>query len=264
MNIIAGNTKSRGMKRTLLLAAAAVLCIICAAAAGCITITLPSDTNPSTYVPTPAGPGPVTSVVPGEWEGVLINADSTLVKYKIDCKFGGSAELEIDKRVGVKDQERTYYGTWTETGAGEYSLVFEAAGTYTFVMNNDGTGTLTTPEAATVTLYPDHYSAVTPDPFIGDWDGRVIKDSGVQIEYNIDIQRSGTAEIEIETTVPRVSETDVTYYGTWTQTAENVYEITGSIPGLVETHTYTMTLAENGTATLSTPDNGDVLLIRDY
>ncbi|HJK35681.1 MAG TPA: hypothetical protein O0X41_03390, partial [Methanocorpusculum sp.] len=152
------------MKRTLLLAAAAVLCIICAAAAGCITITLPSDTNPSTYVPTPAGPGPVTSVVPGEWEGVLINADSTLVKYKIDCKFGGSAELEIDKRVGVKDQERTYYGTWTETGAGEYSLVFEAAGTYTFVMNNDGTGTLTTPEAATVTLYPDHYSAVTPDP----------------------------------------------------------------------------------------------------
>ena len=68
------------MKRTLLLAAAAVLCIICAAAAGCITITLPQDTNPSTYVPIPSGPGPVTYAVPGEWEGVLINAYNTHAK----------------------------------------------------------------------------------------------------------------------------------------------------------------------------------------
>ncbi|MCZ0863461.1 hypothetical protein [Methanocorpusculum vombati] len=252
------------MKKTLLLAVAVVFCIICAAAAGCITINVPPDTNPATVptgtpVPVPEGPGPVINVVPGEWEGVLVNDDGTQVEYKIDCAYGGSAKLEIDARTGVMDKERTYYGTWTETKTASYRLVFDAVGTYTFVMNNDGTGTLTTPESKTVTLLPDADNAVLYDPVAGEWDGVLTKSDGTRVEYKLEFLRSGTVAIEVETTAPLSYETEVKSYGTWTKTADNVYTI--SVPN---TAGYTMTLSSNSAATLSTPDNGTVSLVRDY
>ena len=252
------------MKRALLLAAATVICILCAAAAGCITTNVSQDTNP-THTPTgsatpiPQGPGPVTNVVPGEWDGVLINDDGTQVEYKIDCEYGGSAKLEIDARTGVKDQERTYYGTWTETKTASYRLVFDAAGTYTFVMNNDGTGTLTTPENKTVTLLPDADTAVMYDPAAGDWEGSITKSDGTRVEYKLEFLRSGTVQIETETTAPLSYETEVKSSGTWTKTADNVYAI--AVPN---TAGYTMTLSSNSAATLSTPDNGEIRLVRDY
>ncbi|MDE2522844.1 MAG: hypothetical protein O0X93_06750 [Methanocorpusculum sp.] len=244
------------MKRTLLPVVAAIFCILCAAAAGCITINVPPDTS---QPPIPTGPGPATNVVPGEWEGVLVNEDGTQVEYKIDCAYGGSAKLEIDARMGVMDKERTYYGTWTETKTASYNLVFDTAGTYTFVMNNDGTGTLTTPESKTVTLLPDADNAVMYDPVAGEWDGVLTKSDGTRVEYKFEFLRSGTVEIEVETTAPLSYETEVKSYGTWTKTAENVYTI--SVPN---TAGYTMTLSSNSAATLSTPDNGTVSLIRDY
>ncbi|MDR0980425.1 MAG: hypothetical protein LBL85_01330 [Methanocalculaceae archaeon] len=252
------------MKKSLLFFAAAVFCIMCAAAAGCITINIPPDTNPTpvptgSATPIPADPGPVTNVVPGEWEGVLVNDDGTQVEYKIDCAYGGSAKLEIDARMGVKDQERTYYGTWMETKTASYRLVFDAAGTYTFVMNNNGTGTLTTPESKTVTLLPDADNAVMHDPVAGEWDGTITKSDGTRVEYKLEFLRSGTVAIEVETNAPLSYETEVKSYGTWTKTAENVYTV--AVPNEAG---YTMTLSSNSAATLATPDNGTVRLVRDY
>lgn len=87
----------------------------------------------------------------------------------------------------------------------------------------------------------------------------VMNNDGTRMEYKLELLQSGTVEIEVETTAPLSYEKDVKSYGTWTKTADNMYATAvPNEPG------YIMTLSSNSAASLSTPDNGEVRLVRDY
>lgn len=260
------------MKIFVSLVITALICILCLATAGCITATDPDANSGSGAISTaqPTGtpvilePGPVVRVVPGEWEGVLTRSDGTQVKYSIDCEQDGSAKIEIDQRMGVMDDERTYYGTWSAISETSYVLDFSSAGSYTLTLENSGTATLKTPDGDSVVMNPDNEQAkalVAPkaEPVIGDWKGTVRQADNTQTEYELDLKAGGSAEIAVETTAPLSYEKEAKYYGSWTKTTENVYSIQASgTPG------YTMTLTGAGTATLRLSDSSEVPLIRDY
>ncbi|MDU9376572.1 hypothetical protein McpSp1_11940 [Methanocorpusculaceae archaeon Sp1] len=234
-------------RRHLLIVAATVFCLLCAAVAGCVS---PNAVDPL--------PTPTASATPaGEWEGVLTNADGTQTEYKLDCEKGGSAKLEVDS-TGPKGSEHTYRGTWIENVKDSYTLSFGAEGTYLFVINSDGTGQLTTPDGITVTMRPDEDNAAASDPIVGEWKGTTVN-GDTRIEYDLTLGRSGSAEIDIDTSSPLSYEKEMSYHGTWTKKSEGVYTISAAGAG-----DYTLTLSSNSVATLSTPDNGEVTLVRDY
>ncbi len=236
------------MNRYLLITAAAVFCLLCAAAAGCIS---PNMLDP---LPTPTQ----SPAAPGEWEGVLLHSDGTQVEYKIDCEYGGAATMEIDPRMGVKDIVRTYHGTWTENTKDSYTLSLGTAGTYLLVINKDGSGTMTTPDGITVPMYPDDTSDSGYDSAVGEWKGTVAS-GDTRVAYDVKFDQSGSVEIESDTVSPLSYDKDVTSYGTWTKSSFNVYSI--AVPG---TSGYTLTLSSNSEAILTTPDNSNVTLVRDY
>ncbi|MDV0444100.1 hypothetical protein [Methanorbis rubei] len=233
-------------RRHLLIAAAAIFCLLCAVAAGCVS---PNAVDPL--------PTPTPSATPaGEWEGVLANADGTQTEYKLDCEKGGSAKLEIDT-TGPKGSDHTYRGTWIENVKDSYTLSF-GANTYLFVINSDGTGQLTTPDGITVTMRPDDGNSAAYDPVSGDWKGTAVK-GDTRTEYDLTLDRTGSAEIDVDTSSPLSYEKEMSYYGTWTKTSESVYTI--SVVGAGD---YTLTLSSNNAGVLSTPDNGEVKVVRDY
>ena len=250
----------------------AFVCAGCMITAGCVTVTGPDATSGSgnvstaqtTGIPGILEPGPVVSVVPGEWEGWLTRSDGTQVKYSLDCERDGSAKLEVDQRMGVKDEERTYYGPWTAVSETSYVLDFSSAGSYTLTIGNSGTATLKTPEGESVVMTPDDdlaraLAAPKAEPVVGDWKGSVRQADGTYVEYDLELKTGGSAEIGVETTAPLSYEKESKYYGSWTKSAENVYSIQASgTPG------YTMTLTGAGTATLKLSDSSEVPLVRDY
>ncbi|MDD5186772.1 MAG: hypothetical protein PHF57_01020 [Methanoregula sp.] len=93
--------------------------------------------------------------VTGEWKGSTSTRDYQHIEYSIDCYPGGDVEVDIDRYMGQgRDQDMTYFGTWTkaaETGTFRISTAHGSSDTLTLTTPTQAT--LTTPDGGSVKMY---------------------------------------------------------------------------------------------------------------